>query len=123
MRLPWKRIANVLGYIAPLVGGPVGAIYTAISTAVSAIERTVQGQSGATKKQKGMALAGTLLTIAEDRVGVDLVQDELVMEAMSEIMDLEVAVNNAVEELEEAKDALATLVADIQAKREERERA
>ena len=31
MRLPWKRIANVLGYIAPLVGGPVGAIYTAIS--------------------------------------------------------------------------------------------
>lgn len=121
MGASWGRIGgvlrNLLPFAATMFGGPVGSIVMAISTAVVAVENTVHNQPGTTKRQKALDLVGTLLVIGEDSAGKDLVSNPLVLDAAARVMDLEVTANNAIADLQAARDALAAVVEDIQAKR------
>jgi hypothetical protein len=108
MGFPWRRIGGVLKGLIPLVGGPAGAILRAVSTSIQIVEDVVIDQPGATKRQRAIDLTGTLLTIAEDAANRDLLNDQVLSDAVGAVIDAEVALRNA-----HAK--LAALIDDIKA--------
>jgi hypothetical protein len=98
MGFPWRRIGGVLkGLIpfVPLVGGPAGAILKAVSTSIQIVEDVVVDQPSSTKRQRAIDLTGTLLTIAEDAANRDLLDDQVLSDAVGAVIDAEVALRNA----------------------------
>ena len=109
MGIPWRKIGGALKGLMPFipfVGGPAGAILKAISTSVLVVEDIVVGQPSATKRQRAIDLANTMLVIAEDQTNRELLDNEKLKEAVGAEVDAEVALRNA-------HAALAAIVADV----------
>jgi len=110
MGFSWKKLGGVLKGLlpfVPIVGGPVGAILKAVSTSVLVSEDLLVNQPGSTKRQRAMDLVGTLLVVAEDATGKDLMTNETLTEAVGAVIDAEVSLRNA-------HAALAAVVEDLQ---------
>jgi len=113
MGIPWRKIGGALKGLlpfVPFVGGPAGAILKVISTSVLVIEDVVVGQPSATKRQRAIDLANTMLVIAEDQTNRDLMDNETLKNAVGAVVDAEVALRNA-------HAALSSVVDDLQADR------
>ena len=98
MGVPWRRIGGVLRGLVPfvpLVGGPAGAILKAISTSVQVVEDIVVDHPSATKRQRAIDLAGTLLTIAEDATNKEWLDRQILTDSVGDVIDAEVALRNA----------------------------
>ena len=109
MGIPWRKIGGALKGLMPFipfVGGPAGAILKAISTSVLVVEDIVVGQPSATKRQRAIDLANTMLVIAEDQTNRELLDNEKLKDAVGAVVDAEVALRNA-------HAALAAIVADV----------
>ena len=113
MGISWGAVAGLLTSISPIivpfVGGPVGAIIKAASSAVVIVENFVHNHHGDAKRQRALNLVMSLLTVAEEATAKNLVADPKVARAVEAVIDAEVATRNA-------PAALADVVEDIQAK-------
>ena len=114
MGINWSKITGLFTSIAPILapvaGGPVGAILKAISSSVVIIENYVTNKGSQEKRQRAIDMVGSLLTVGEEAAAKDLASDPLVASAVGSVIDAEVALRNA-------HAHLAVLVEDIQQKR------
>ena len=113
MGISWGSVSglltNIAPIVAPLIGGPVGAIIRAVSSSVVIIENFVHNHHGDAKRQRALDLVMNLLVIAEEATAKDLVSDAKVARAVEAVIDAEVATRNA-------HAALAAVVEDIQSR-------
>jgi hypothetical protein len=113
MGISWGSVSglltNIAPIVAPLIGGPIGAIIRAVSSSVVIIENFVYNHHGNAKRQRALDLVMNLLVIAEEATAKDLVSDAKVARAVEAVIDAEVATRNA-------HAALAAVVEDIQSR-------
>ena len=96
MGFPWRKIFSIAGNIAPMIipfGGVAGRVARAVSESVITVESVID--SGEDKHEQARIIIGRSLDIAEEAIGKDVLDDDLVSDAVDKTIEVEVAVKNA----------------------------